>query len=52
MGAKEQYEHHREMCTEIQMELDKGLAGILLTFPIGISYDSWVFLHKVKGDWE
>lgn len=52
MSAKEQYEHHHQVMVELQGELDKGLAGLLLTFPFPISYKNWVFLHKVKGDWE
>ena len=52
MNAKEQYKFHREELKKMQWEMDKGLAGLLLAFPIRINYENWVFLHKIKGDYE
>ena len=51
MNAKVMYEKQREWTTEIKLEMDKGIASFLLTLPVGMSYELWVHLHKVKGDW-
>lgn len=52
MSAKKQYELYNESCCEIKMEFNKGMASFLLKLPRGLSYESWVQLHKIKGDYE
>lgn len=52
MSAKKQYKLYRENCCEIKMEINKGFASFLLTLPFELNYESWVRLHKIKGDGE
>lgn len=32
-------------------EFKKGYVSFLLKLPVGMSYELWCCLHKVKGDW-
>lgn len=51
-SAKKQYEIHNEFTTTITTELNAGFASFLLKLPVPMSYELWVRLHKIKGDFE
>ena len=51
-SAKKQYKIHNEFTTTMSIELNKELASFLLILPIPMTYELWVHLHKIKGDFE
>lgn len=46
------FEHLRESIDDLRMSLYRVMAVLLLSMPVGLSYENWVFLHRLKGDWE
>ena len=52
MTAKKQYELWQNYCTETRTKVNKGIASLLLTLPIPMSYEVWWHLHTIKGDVE
>lgn len=37
---------------DLRMSLCIFMAEWILAMPIGLSYENWVLLHQIKGDWE
>ena len=44
--AKDYISNQRKLCTE----LVKLEATMILSLPVPMSYETWKYLHKVKGD--
>lgn len=50
--VEKQYEYYQETFKEHLAKIDKAFASVLLTLPLKMDYDTWVILHKIKGDYE
>lgn len=50
-SAKEQYKSLEQTINEIEEKLNSPLASFLLKLPICMSYETWKYLHELKGDW-
>ena len=46
------FDHLRESIYDLRMSLCVLMAEWILAMPIGLSYENWVLLHQIKGDWE
>ncbi len=46
------FDHLRESIDELRMGLCVFMAKWLLAMPVGLPYEDWVFLHRLKGDYE
>ena len=46
------FDHIRDSINELRLSLCKFMADLILAMPIGLSYDDWVKLHLIKGDWK
>jgi hypothetical protein len=51
-SAKVQYECFNATMKKLSDELNKGLASFFLMLPVGIPYETWRWLHIMKGDYE
>ena len=49
-SAKIQYKSFEQKVDIISGDYNKKLASFILEIPIGIDYETWRYLHKIKGD--
>lgn len=46
-----QFAEYTKECSKYVTELNRATATVLLKIPIGVNYEFWCCLHKMKGDW-
>lgn len=44
-------EKMKEQIFKVEVSLARVFARIILAYPIRISYENWMYLHIIKGDW-